>query len=207
MRKSETKILVALLLFISVIKNIIGKTRPLPIKVYKKFKKAFPTLTEQQYLNAQIIVNTAFAQTQTEQQIVYFLATAYGSSRLFPVKERLAKAGSKVRKYQEKYWDTGYYGRGYVQITWKRSYEEFQGILGIDLINHPELALNPFIASEVMIVGMRRGLFSIEGKNKLDDYLGPGKYDFYNARRTVWTTHDAEMYEAISLLIFNQKVE
>ena len=178
----------------------------LKTQIYKKFKQAFPNLNEQQYLNAQIIINTAFAQTQVEQQIVYFLATAYGAARMFPVRERLAKVGSKTRKYQMKYWDTGFFGRGYVQITWQKVYQQFKGILGIDLVSHPDLVLNPFIAAEIMIVGMRRGIFSSGGNAKLGDFLGEGKFDFYNARKTVYALVDAEYYQSIAVNILGQKI-
>jgi hypothetical protein len=36
-----------------------------------------------------------------------------------------------------------YYGRGDVQLTWKRNYELFGQNLGLDLVNQPDLAMDP----------------------------------------------------------------
>lgn len=37
-----------------------------------------------------------------------------------------------------------YRGRGALQLTGKTTYAKFGGILGLDLVNHPELASNPY---------------------------------------------------------------
>lgn len=70
-----------------------------------------------------------------------------------------------------------YRGRGYPQITGKSGYEKFAKLLGVDLVNKPELALEPKIAAKILILGIRDGLFT--GK-KFSDYAS---YD--KARPTV----------------------
>jgi predicted chitinase len=78
-----------------------------------------------------------------------------------------------------------YRGRGYVQITGRTNYTKFARLLGIDLVNDPELALQPDIAWEILSLGMHQGLFT--GK-KLDDYISRhdrARTDFYNARRII----------------------
>lgn len=35
-----------------------------------------------------------------------------------------------------------YYGRGFIQITWKNNYLVYGNAIGVDLVNHPELALD-----------------------------------------------------------------
>lgn len=72
-----------------------------------------------------------------------------------------------------------YRGRGYVQITGRRNYQDWATRLGLPLIDEPELALEPEIAMRILVDGMKLGTFT--GK-KLSDYL-PGSY--VQARRIV----------------------
>ena len=108
------------------------------------------------------------------------------------------------RKYFDKY-DTGklakalgntpeadgdgyrYRGRGYVQITGRANYSKAGDWLKLDLINNPDLALQPTIAAQILVRGCINGWFT--GK-KLSDYL-PG--DYVNARRVVNGTDKADL--------------
>jgi predicted chitinase len=52
----------------------------------------------------------------TQKQQAAFLATcAYESQYFQKTKEGLARKGTKARAYQDKYWSTGYYGRGLIK--------------------------------------------------------------------------------------------
>jgi len=75
-----------------------------------------------------------------------------------------------------------YRGRGFVQITWKNNYKRLGDVVGCDLVNRPDLALDPHIAYEIMSYGMRTGIFT--GK-KLSDYMSENKADYYSARRII----------------------
>lgn len=77
-----------------------------------------------------------------------------------------------------------YYGRGYVQLTWKENYQKMSLALGLgeDLLIHPERALDPEIAYRIMSYGMRKGAFT--GK-KLGDYINEAGCDYKNARRII----------------------
>ena len=57
-------------------------------------------------------------------------------------------------------------------------------------MNHPELALNPTYAAQIMIAGMREGWFT--GK-KLSDYIKNGKVDYVGARRIINGTDKAQL--------------
>lgn len=61
-----------------------------------------------------------------------------------------------------------YYGRGYVQLTWKCNYERAQEELGVSFVSHPDLALEPAHAAAIMARGMSEGWFT--GKS-LKTYL------------------------------------
>ena len=54
--------------------------------------------------------------------------------------------------------------------------------LDVDLQGHPELALEPAVATQILFVGMREGRFT--GK-RLRDYFSAEKEDWVNARRIV----------------------
>lgn len=76
-----------------------------------------------------------------------------------------------------------YYGRGYVQLTWLTNYKNMGKILGVDLVNKPELALDHHTASKIMIYGMLNGSFT--GK-RLSNYLKKGTLEeFKQARRII----------------------
>jgi hypothetical protein len=75
-----------------------------------------------------------------------------------------------------------YYGRGFVQLTWKRNYATMAEKIGADLVNHPELALNLDYATKIMYVGMIEGLFT--GK-ALKDYFNSNTEDWVGARRII----------------------
>jgi putative chitinase len=79
-----------------------------------------------------------------------------------------------------------YYGRGYVQLTWKDNYSRATTNLGMegddDLVWHPDRALDPKIASQVMFNGMHDGWFT--GK-KLPDYFNETRDDPIGARAII----------------------
>lgn len=76
-----------------------------------------------------------------------------------------------------------YYGRGYIQITWLTNYIKLGKLLNIDLVNDPDLALDPVVAAKILVVGCLRGLFT--GKS-LSDYLRSGsRLEFIRARKVI----------------------
>jgi hypothetical protein len=76
-------------------------------------------------------------------------------------------------------------GRGYVQITGRNNYTKFGRLLGVDLVDDPDLALQPHVAWSILSLGMREGLFT---GRKLSDYIPSDDHlpaDYYNARRII----------------------
>ncbi|UII76529.1 hypothetical protein LV716_01700 [Flagellimonas sp. HMM57] len=115
--------------------------------------------------------------------LAYVLATTYHETdkTIRPIAEY---GKGKGREYGKRDPDTGqiYYGRGYVQLTWKENYSKYSDILGIDLVNNPDLALDQNVATEILFHGMVNGIFT--GK-KLMDYFNANTSDWYNARKIV----------------------
>lgn len=75
-----------------------------------------------------------------------------------------------------------YIGRGYVQLTWDWNYDRFGKLMGIDLLNNPELANDPETAWKILELGMTRGLYT--GK-KLGDYFYNNTHNWYLARKII----------------------
>lgn len=82
-----------------------------------------------------------------------------------------------------------YAGRGYVQLTWKDNYRQMGKVLGVDLVNNPDRAMEPAIAYAIMSYGMRNGSFTGVG---LPRYISGEKCDFVNARKIINSLDQAE---------------
>lgn len=69
-----------------------------------------------------------------------------------------------------------------MQLTWRANYKKMGDLLRIDLVRHPEKALDPDVATKILFEGMTRGSFT--GK-KLSNYFNDTKEDWVNARRII----------------------
>lgn len=155
----------------------------------------FGSLSQDAVDNINLIVETCEKYNLSYPQSAYLLATTYHETAhtFKPIKEY----GSD--KYLSKY-DTGrlakalgntpqadgdgikYAGRGYVMITGYSNYKFAGEQLGIDLINNPDLALQPKYAAEILVKGSVNGWFT---SKTLKDYINSNKKDYYNARRVI----------------------
>ena len=119
--------------------------------------------------------------------LAYALATTFHETAftMQPIEEIGKGRGDP---YGEPDPETGqsYYGRGFVQLTWKYNYQKMGKLLGVDLVDHPELALQLDIATKVLFVGMIDGIFT--GK-KLGDFFNSTEDDWIDAR-TIINGHD-----------------
>lgn len=115
------------------------------------------------------------------EQVAYVLATTeWETAKTFqPVRESYWK-DEAWRKRNFRYYP--YYGRGYVQLTWKNNYEKYGQMLGLDLVGEPDLAMRPDVASFVLVHGFKTGAFT---GRKISDYINGLQVDFVNARRCI----------------------
>lgn len=93
-----------------------------------------------------------------------------------------------------------FYGRGYVQLTWKANYEKADQKLDLSgrLTNNLDLALDPNIAARVMVKGMQEGWFAADRagrRHTLERHLpangGASLAHFTSARRIINGTDKA----------------
>ena len=118
-------------------------------------------------------------------QLAYIMATAYHETAhtMLPIEEY---GKGKGKKYGERDPQTGerYYGRGYVQLTWKDNYAKQSKKLGLGdkLVTDPNTVMVQSIALAILFHGCMDGDFT--GK-ALDDYINDDVCDFRNARRVV----------------------
>lgn len=125
------------------------------------------------------------------QECAYVLATIKHetANTYLPIAENGKGEGKQYGK-PDTTTDKIYYGRGYTQLTWKSNYNKFSQLLGVDLVNNPDLALAPAIAYNIIILGMVHGLFT--GRS-LPDYINDHICDYVNARRIINGTDKAQM--------------
>lgn len=114
-------------------------------------------------------------------QIAYVWATAqWETAHTFePVKEAYWNSET-WRKNNLRYYP--YYGRGYVQLTWKRNYDNYENILMEDLVGNPNLALRKDISLFVLVHGFKRGTFT---GRRIEEFIRQNKTDFRNARKCI----------------------
>ena len=75
-----------------------------------------------------------------------------------------------------------YRGRGLVQLTFKKTYQKFNGIAGDDLAVNPDKVLELPISVSIMMRGMRDGMFS---SSSLSDFLDTPTPDYVGARSII----------------------
>lgn len=121
-----------------------------------------------------------------DRMFAYCLATPWHETA-FTMQPIIEYGGESYLKSKPYY---PWYGRGYVQLTWEENYQKQDDKLGLGgaLITNPDLALDPVIATKILLLGMADGDFT--GKC-LGDYFTSDLTDWYNARRIVNGTDKA----------------
>ena len=127
--------------------------------------------------------------------LAYALATAYYETayRMAPVRETLADDDASARQrlkdapyaQPEPPHGHAYYGRGPVQLTWKRNYARSSSDAGVDLVRYPDKALDPEIGARILVRGLLDGRWNPDGKGIAHYLPDMGPDDLKNARRTV----------------------
>src|SRR5690554_4483420 len=141
-----------------------------------------------------LIINVCKDNGLLRNEAAYVLATTeWETNRTFePVKEAYWLS-ENWRKSNLRYYP--WYGRGFVQLTWETNYIKAGQKLGLDLTTNPDRVMDPSVAAQILVRGMKEGWFT--GK-KLSDYIDLQRSDFYNARRIVNGLDKAKEIEALA---------
>ena len=120
--------------------------------------------------------------------LAYMLATTFHETAqtMWPIEEYGKGSGQPYGKPDPETGQT-YYGRGFVQLTWRDNYARADAELtltGDDSCEwHAENALLPVVASKVMFIGMYKGWF--RSGHDLPRYFNDAVDDPYNAREII----------------------
>ena len=134
--------------------------------------------------------------------LAYILATAWWETgqTMQPVREAFWLSES-WRKKNLRYYP--YYGRGLVQTTWIANYTTMSKVVGVDLVDKPDLLLKWEYALPALFVGMEKGLYT---SKKLDSYIddkdesdSEDLREYTNARRIVNGTDKAATIGKLAL--------
>jgi putative chitinase len=119
----------------------------------------------------------------------YILGTAYHEvARTMQPIEEYGKGRGRPYGGPDPITGKAYYGRGFVQLTWKANYKKMGAAIGVNLVEAPEKALELDNATKIIFVGMLRGDFARDHvgiPHKLDRYFDGDHSDWYGARRIV----------------------
>jgi hypothetical protein len=172
-------------------------------------------LTQSQVDGFETVLGACREAALSDEQTAYVLATAWHETggTMQPVKEAHGRTADQAIARLENAWAAGrlpqvstpywrrdadgkaWFGRGYVQITHRENYQRMADVLGVDLVGRPELAIDPEIAADILVVGMVRGLFASDasGSHSLGRYFTELSADPVGARRIVNGTDKAQL--------------
>ncbi len=83
-----------------------------------------------------------------------------------------------------------------MQLTWDYNYRKYSDVLGLDLVNDPDLVMRPDIALFILVDGMKFGVFT---GITLDDCISNNGMDFLKARTIINGTDQAEKVQSYAM--------
>lgn len=177
----------------------------------------FPAGLHQSQVDGIEAILKACAVIADQRQVAYILATIYHECQktMQPIEEdgkghghdygkMLKRGGGEGKRIPYTTPNQIYYGRGYVQLTWYENYAIQSKLLGVDLLNHPELALQPEIAAKILIHGMTKGDFT---GHTLSQYFHDAESDYLHARKIINGMDCAELIAGYAHTFFSALIE
>src|SRR5690606_34797432 len=97
--------------------------------------------------DTRLIIDTCKAAGLLRNQAAYVLATAYWETArtMKPVREYGGESYLRSKSYYP------FVGMGYVQLTWRKNYEDWSKRLGVDFVANPKKLLEPRYAVRVLV--------------------------------------------------------
>lgn len=137
-------------------------------------------------------------------ETAYVLATTYHETGyvengkmnrdMLPIRERGGEAYLRSKKYYP------HVGEGYVQLTWLENKIRVGKLIGKDLVNTPNILLDPDVASEIMIKGMVFGWFTGVGFHRKCPVYRYNKLSYVRARKIVNGTDKADLIAGYAMI-------
>lgn len=113
------------------------------------------------------------ANMHDDRWLAYMCATAYWeTNRTMQAVKEAYWLSEDWRRANLRYYP--FYGRGLVQLTWEENYRKMGTLLGVDLVNNPDMALELPIAVSIMFEGM------LKAESKLGDFTGQSLEMYFN---------------------------
>lgn len=133
--------------------------------------------------------------------LAYILATAWHETAhtMQPIAE-IGHGRGHAYGVPDPHTGHAYYGRGYVQLTWMKNYATMSAVTGVDLVHHPDRAMEAPVASKILLHGMEHGSFT---GRKLSDYFNEHETDWLNARRIVNGLDAAPLIESYAKTFYS----
>lgn len=169
--------------------------------LFNSIREILGPLSQIQVDSTHAILQACTAHNITDnRQVAYILATACHESGLQPISEHLESRQGHSYNNPDPLTGKIYYGRGFVQLTWKGNYMTFGRLIGVDLVSFPEQALEIPNASQIIVIGMKDGRFTGVGLSK---YFNDERTDYVNARKIVNGLDQADRIAGYAEKIFN----
>ena len=170
---------------------------------YKRHRVRYGALTTSQVQGFEAIFNKWELLKYTDlRKLAYVVGTVWHeTARTMQAIEEWGKGkgkpyGKKISYNGQPYtWpDELFYGRGLAMITWRENYDKMGRLIGKNLLEFPELALDLGVAVDILFEGMYKGdsnFGDFTGKS-LEDYFNKTTDDSVNARRIINRMDKAE---------------
>lgn len=123
-----------------------------------------------------------------KRRLAYMMATAYHETghTMQPIEEygkgKGRDYGKKLKMSRQPYEtpDKLYFGRGLVQLTWYENYKAMGKLLGLDLLNNPDMTCTMEVAVKIMFEGM------LQANSKFGDFTGKCLEQYFNLTTEDW---------------------
>lgn len=121
--------------------------------------------------DTQLILKECRRAGLSDEHTAYVLATAYHETAhtMKPVREAYWLS-EEWRMSNLRYYP--WYGRGYVQLTWRRNYEHAGEAMGLDLTSDADVVMDPKVSAKILVRGMQEGWFTGKAMSDYNTFEG-----------------------------------
>ncbi|MFM0341984.1 hypothetical protein [Paraburkholderia fungorum] len=154
---------------------------------------------DNRWSNARLFLDRALADTRIQDvgTIAYMFGTIYvetGTKDFSPAADETIWSGNKDKQYVK----DGFYGRGWIQLTYRDKYVKAKKVIGGDPVNDPSIVKTPDNAYEILYRGMTEGWVENYRTSpggaadpkyatpvRLSDFVTPVQVDYDHARAVI----------------------